>query len=256
MLKLPASITEAISGYSRKRNVTGMATWRVFRLEKINAETLYLKIAVRPNSELPEEKLRLEWLNEKLPVPRVRLFERDDEHDYLLISEISGLPASDDCYKPEPEKTIKQLADGLKMIHALPIIDCPFDSTFDRKIELARFRVEQNLVDETDFDDERLGRTAADVFAEVLAARPDKEDLVFTHGDFCLPNIILENNRLNGFIDWGRAGIADRYQDVALLSRSIMDNLGERWQPFLFETLDIEPDFEKIEFYKLLDEFF
>lgn len=256
MLNVPASLAEAISGYRRRRNFAGMATWRVFRLEKENSDTLYLKIAARPHSELYNEKLRLEWLGGKLPVPKVRLFERDDKRDYLLISEIEGFSSSDDCYKAEPEKVIKQLADGLKMIHALPICDCPFDATLDRKIELARFRMERNLVDEIDFDDERQGRDAADLFGEILATKPETEDLVFTHGDFCLPNNILKKGRLSGFIDWGAAGIADRYQDIALLSRSVAHNLGEQWQPFLFENLGIEPDLEKIKFYQLLDEFF
>jgi len=256
MLKIPATIVEAISGYRWRRNVTGMATWRVFRLEKSGAKSLYLKIAARPHSELAKEKLRLEWLSGKLPVPEVLMFDADDERDYLLLSEIEGFPASDDYLTVEPEKVIKQLADGLKMIHALPPNDCPFDSTLDKKIELARFRMEQKLVDENDFDDERQGRTAADLFREVLATKSETEDLVFTHGDFCLPNIILKDDSLSGFIDWGAAGIADRYQDIALLSRSVADSLGERWQPFLFETLGIKPDLEKIKFYKLLDEFF
>ncbi|MDQ6787924.1 MAG: aminoglycoside 3'-phosphotransferase [Acidobacteriota bacterium] len=256
MLKLPASIAEAISGYKRQRNFTGMATWRVFRLEKANSDTLYLKIAVCADSELHREKLRLEWLDGKLPVPKVKLFDSDGKRDYLLISEIEGFPSSHNCYKAEPEKVIQQLADGLKMIRAVPTDDCPFDAALDKKIEFARFRIEQNLIDETDFDDERQGRNLADLFCEVLTTRPETEDLVFTHGDFCLPNIILKNNRLSGFIDWGRAGVTDRYQDIALLSRSVADNFGEQWQPFLFKTLGVEPDLEKIKFYKLLDEFF
>lgn len=256
MLKVPAILAEAITGYEWRQNVTGMSACSVFRLERAGADNLYLKIAARSGSELHEEKLRLEWLYGKLPVPEVLMFERDEERDYLLISEIEGIPASDDCFKAEPERLIERLADGLRMIHALPLADCPFDERLDRKIELARLKIERNLVDVTDFDDKRRGRAAVDLFAEMIATRPKSEDLVFTHGDYCLPNIILKNKRLSGFIDWSRAGIADRWQDIALLSRSVEYNLGERWQPFLFETLGIEPDWEKIEFYNLLDEFF
>jgi aminoglycoside phosphotransferase len=67
---------------------------------------------------------------------------------------------------------------------------------------------------------------------------------------------ILKDFRLNGFVDCAEAGIADRYQDIALLARSVGHNFGEKWIPFVFECLEIEPDWEKIEFYKLLDEFF
>jgi len=62
--------------------------------------------------------------------------------------------------------------------------------------------------------------------------------------------------RLNGVIDWENAGIADRYQDIALLTRSVWYNFGENWGKTVFEIYGIEPDWEKIDFYRLLDEFF
>lgn len=251
------ALTKAIDGYKWRQILTGCSTSQVFRLEKTDSESLYLKIETRTDcSELQEEKLRLGWLGGRLPVPEVRLFDSDDKCHYLLISEIEGAAASDDLCRNEPEKVVEQLASGLETIHNLPIADCPFDLTLDKKIEQARRNIEHRLVDESDFDAARQGRTAGDLFRELIATKPAREDLVFTHGDFCLPNIILKDWRVNGFIDWGRAGIADRYQDIALLARSVAHNFGAEWQTVLFEILDIEPDFEKIEFYMLLDEFF
>jgi aminoglycoside phosphotransferase len=112
------------------------------------------------------------------------------------------------------------------------------------------------LVEEEDFDEERQGRTAEGLFEELLATVPTDEDLVFTHGDYCVPNVILENGNLSGFVDWESAGVADRYQDIALLTRSVWYNFGEDWEESMFEIYDIEPDWKKIDFYKLLDEFF
>lgn len=94
--------------------------------------------------------------------------------------------------------------------------------------------------------------------------RPD-EDLVFSHGYFCLPNIFLKDDKVSGFIDLGNMGIADRYQDIALCYRSLNNNLagayggkvyGKIDDNLLFDCLGITPDYEKIRYYILLDELF
>jgi kanamycin kinase/aminoglycoside 3'-phosphotransferase-3 len=84
-----------------------------------------------------------------------------------------------------------------------------------------------------------------------------KEDLVFSHGDYCLPNIFLEGGEITGFIDLGRAGIADKWQDIALAIRSLEYNLkSDKYIDLFFRYLEIEPDYEKIKYYILLDELF
>ena len=254
---LPDCITEAVSDYDWEQILTGCSTARVFQLLKPDGSCLYLKMAPHaPDRTLFQERLRLEWLQGHLPVPRVEIFIEGKDDDYLLLSAIRGMTASDESFKADVPKLIEQLSAGLRMIHALPIHGCPFDATLHSKIELAGERMTSGLVDEGDFDESRLGRTAADLFAELLETMPDSEDLVFTHGDYCLPNVILHDWKINGFIDWGQAGVADRYQDIALAARSIESNFGSEWVDVLFEVCGIEPDRAKLHFYTLLDEFF
>jgi aminoglycoside phosphotransferase len=254
---LPARLAEIVSGYAWRRNHIGMTSAKVFHLAAENKKSLYLKINSRRSGlSLRQEKLRLDWLKNRLPVPESLFFAEDETGEYLLLSEIPGVPAIDDTLKNDVPRVIEQLARGLKMIHKLPIKECPFEMRLEYKIETARERMRQGLVEEEDFDAERQGKTAEDLFQQVLAEKPDSEDLVFTHGDYCLPNVILENGNLSGFVDWAEAGVADRYQDLALLSRSVCYNFGEEWQELVFEIYGIEPDWKKIHFYRLLDEFF
>ena len=112
------------------------------------------------------------------------------------------------------------------------------------------------LVDEDDFDAQRQGRSPHSLFAELLATRPDEEDLVVAHGDYCLPNVLVENGKISGFVDLGLAGVTDRYQDLALVTRSLTHNFGRGWEEKLFACYGIEtPDSARIEYYRLLDEF-
>ena len=77
-------------------------------------------------------------------------------------------------------------------------------------------------------------------------------------------NIIFNNGVLSGLIDLGRSGVADKWCDIALCYRSVRDNFGGRYDRkhegysdgYLFDALQIKPNWEKIRYYILLDELF
>ena len=85
-------------------------------------------------------------------------------------------------------------------------------------------------------------------------------------GDFCLPNVFVQNHRISGFIDLGKMGPADRWQDIAIALRSLNHNSvgfyngGKKYFDFtnqmLLDELGIEMDYDKYRYYILLDELF
>ncbi len=86
---------------------------------------------------------------------------------------------------------------------------------------------------------------------------PTQEDLVVTHGDACLPNFIMNGEWLEGIIDVGRAGIADRHADLALAWRSLKSNLNETYAEQFLELYGLgQIDRTKLEYYCMLDELF
>jgi aminoglycoside phosphotransferase len=189
-------------------------------------------------------------------VPQVHLFLQENDCDYLLMSALPGLDTSDPAYGVNLPAMVRELAAGLRRLHSVPIQHCPFDESLNGKLIQARARTVAGLVDATEFHEQFQGRTAPDLLAELEATRPSTEDLVFTHGDYCLPNILLENGKLSGFIDLGRAGVADRYQDLALATQSLKRNFGAAWLTLFLAAYDIEADPNKLRYYQMLDEFF
>jgi aminoglycoside phosphotransferase len=256
IVPVPSAVEAAIADYEWQPSF-GCSGTEVYRLTHPEQPTLYLKRRAHDlHRPLWAESERLHWLAGKLPVPKVVLFVPAARDDTLLITEIPGIDASDRCYGADVPNLVAQLAAGLRLIHSLSIADCPFDETLASKLRQAREQVEAGLVDPAEFDDVRRGRSAVEVLAELEATQPPAEDLVFTHGDYCLPNVLLHDGQIRGFIDLGGAGVADRYQDLALAARSLARNFGGEWVPLLFECYGLSPDSVKIEYYKLLDEFF
>jgi aminoglycoside phosphotransferase len=275
---LPSALSCLLEGYQPERVLGGCSGSRVYRLQSAGRETLFLKCrdhaADVPNAsnypgtprELHEEYARLEWLGragggslrERLGAPELRFFGTEGVRDFLLITAVPGIDASDTVYADDPASLVQGLAEGLRRLHTLPASECPFDRSLEEVLAAARQRLDAGLVDTTDFDEERQGRTAEELWEELLATRPATEDRVFTHGDYCLPNVLLtEERRFSGLIDWSRCGLADRYQDLALARRSLAHNWGAEWEAQLWQAYGLaEPDPARLKFYQLLDEFF
>jgi aminoglycoside phosphotransferase len=254
---LPAILAERTKDYEWTPITIGMSGARTFLLSG-TSDSLYLKMqAVNERESLRQEQQRLDWLQGKLAVPKVLCYHQDELNEYLLMSEVAGIDASNRAFETMLPELMTQLAGGLRNIHDIPIPDCPYDQRLDVKLAEAKRRVEHGLVDEADFDESRQGAKAQDLFKELIRNKPVRQDLVFTHGDYCLPNIILKDGKVSGFVDWGRAGVADRYQDLALATRSIIYNFGEQHVSQFIHAYGIENiDESKLYYYQLLDEFF
>jgi aminoglycoside phosphotransferase len=197
-----------------------------------------------------------------LPVPAVLQYHEWKGREYLLLTEVAGTDAAAPRASDRYSRIVAALAAGLRTLHATNISACPFDQSRRSRVGIAEARVRAGRVREDDFDAARRGRTAAELYKELVANPPASEDRVFTHGDYCLPNVILVEDgaagyRVSGFVDCGNAGIADRYQDLALCARSVAYNFGAELVPVLFAKYGLdEVDEAKLAYYRLLDEFF
>ena len=259
MQKLPKKLYDIINAkYDWFPVNHGNSQSQIFFLKHSDKINLYLKINQKNLiTNLEDEYRRLNWLEGRIPVPKTIVYLKESSLEYLLLTEINGTP-SFKFENENREKIIKMLASGLKTIHSIPIYNCPFDQSLNNQLIRVKEIIRQKLVNTDNFDDERKGKTIDQLYNELIETRPSSEDLVFTHGDYCLPNVLINNFELSGFIDLGRSGIADRYQDLALCARSIICNFHD---PELVSTFFGEYgidtiDEDKLRFYQLLDEFF
>jgi len=259
----PVSIQKIIDGMPYEYDCLGESASSVILFDE-----MVLKIE-KISEQSDREYHILEWLADKLPVPEVIVFERKDGFNYLLMTRLKDSMACENITAEQIDFIVEALADGLKQLWCVDINDCSFDSILDNRLKTAKYNIDNNLVNVDDFNDDTLGpdgfESVDDLYTFLIQNRPD-EDLVFSHGDYCLPNVFIRDNKAVGFLDLGKAGIADRWQDIALCVRSLKYNIcdlsGIPYEQYLilknklYDLLGVKEDKEKLRYYILLDELF
>ncbi|GAA0605288.1 APH(3') family aminoglycoside O-phosphotransferase [Paenochrobactrum glaciei] len=226
-ITLPASMQSLIDGYSWKENLVGMSGGKVFRLvAPAGKSDLYLKYGHGSTArDITDEMVRLDWLKQHINVPEVLSFTKTGDEAWLLTRALTGRTAYQ-MLEDAPENhllIVEACTRFLTKLHNIPVDDCPFNSSHHMRLALARKRLEAGLVDTDDFGGLYQGATAQQVWDDIQRCLPLAHEPVVTHGDFSLDNILISGTEVIGCIDVGRAGIADRYQDLAIL----WDCLGE-----------------------------
>lgn len=203
----------------------------------------------------------LKFLQGKIEIPSLIDFVSEDGFDYLLMGKLDGYMSFDEKIANDPEQLVHLLATAILKFWSIDYHELDNPMTLDEKLQMAEIAVKTNQI-RYDLIDKSLVKSfeSPDQILTYLKESKPAEDLVLTHGDYCLPNVFFLDNCLTGFVDLGRAGISDRYQDIALCLRSLKYNLKEKYkesyQDLFFSILGVEYDEKKLYYYLLLDELF
>jgi kanamycin kinase len=224
-------------------------TWR---LRSPGGEVRYLKVA--PLGAVPglaEEALRMRWLSPRLVVPRVLDYGSDGAQEWLLTASVDGTSAVDPALRAHPGRLVPLLAEGLRRFHAVPWADCPFDGHLGASHPLIRERFAGARAD-ADALRRNGGRTDHEALRYLETCRPQPEEPVLCHGDYCVPNVLIRDWRVAGFVDLGGVGVGDRWQDLTLALWSVTRNLGTGWDDPFLEAYGVRRDPQRLAYYRLL----
>lgn len=261
-MELPLQIREIIGEQTFSMDTVGQSGAKVLCFDH-----LVLKIEEQGEEAVHECRMA-HWLAGKLPVPEIVCCIRKNHTQYLLMRKMAGQMACAPERMADPVLLTHLLADGLHTLWQVDITNCPGRFSLDEQLRLAELRVSGGLCSMEDAEPETYGKNGFCSPAHLLQwlkENKPEEEAVFSHGDFSLPNILIERNQISGFLDLGRSGAADRYRDIALCYRSLYHNFSGKFtgEPVpgyhpehLFRSLGITPDWDKIRYYILLDELF
>jgi len=229
--------------------------WRLERPARDETRVRYLKAVHADHYPTAlDESARTQWASLFLPVPIVLDAGSGDGVDWLLTDGLTGTDAARHPLLGDPARIVPILARGLADFHArAPVAQCPFDFRLGTAMAHARERVRAGRVKHTDLHTEFQHLSLDAAVAELERLRPASEDLVVCHGDYCFPNVLLDDaGAITGYLDLGELGIADRWWDVAIGAWSTTWNVGPGWEDLFYEAYGIERDDKRITFYRLL----
>lgn len=217
---IPAVVLEAAGGHAPElvwRNDLGGLTFRAGdRFIKWNPRSTLINLAL--------ERDRLNWIASRHPAPTVIAWGEDGTAQWMVTAALPGDCAVGDSWRARRPEAIRAIAVGLRAIHAVPIDDFPRDWT--SQVWVGRH-------------------------TDHLGPAPQVDGPVLVHGDACAPNTLVdEAGEWVGHVDFGDLAVGDRWADLAIASLSLDWNFGEGHQEELFEAYGVEPDVERIGYYR------
>lgn len=218
---IPTVVVEAAQGEQPElvwRNDLGGLTFRAGkRFIKWNPRSTAIDLAL--------EHDRLMWIAPRHPAPRVIDWGEDDNAQWMVTAALPGDCAVGDVWRARRPEAIQAIATGLRVIHAMPIDEFPVGWTSQVWV----------------------GRHAR------LGPAPHVDQPVLVHGDACAPNTLInEAGAWVGHVDFGDLAVGDRWADLAIASLSLDWNFGEGHQQELYDAYGIEPDADRIRYYRHL----
>jgi kanamycin kinase len=136
------------------------------------------------------------------------------DKDYLLTEKIQGEDCTAAKYLKQPERLCDTIAEHLGILHSLDFSHCPIKNYTEDYISRAKENFKNGFYNRELFPD-NWGYESAEKAIAVIDTKGHllKSDTLL-HGDYCLPNIILNNWRFKGLIDLDSGGVGDRNLDI------------------------------------------
>lgn len=213
--ELDSDLLELIDLTSINKNTIGHSSSEVYELKLKDGTKAILKVQyLSGRNSLKEEYERNKWLEGKLNVPKVYYYKELNGIEYYLMKKKDGVSAH------KVESFASLVGENLKQIHSIDITNCPFkNNSTDNLLKIA--------IDKIDI----ILPTILEIYPEMnkeiiidFLKNNKPTDSVLVHGDYSLPNILINDNREVSLIDLGDVSISTKYFDLYYLKKSFARN--------------------------------
>lgn len=182
---------------------------RVYFIDK--GKGYYLKCSDK--GTLEKEAQMTEYFHSKELGAEVINYTSNDR-DWILTSAVVGEDCVFDGYLMDPKRLCDTIAYELRKLHETDYSDCPISDRTAEYLATAERNYRTGNYDKSSFPDSFGYRSPEEAWAVLNEGKDALKSRVLLHGDYCLPNIILNDWKLSGFIDVGSGGVGDRHIDI------------------------------------------
>ena len=144
---------------------------------------------------------------------KVLSFEQTDR-DYMLTERVRGEDCTDRRYLSDPKRLCDLYAEILYDLHRRDFADCPVQNRIESYSALAFENYRTGNYDKESFPDSFGYASAEEAMAVIKKYGSALKNDTLIHGDYCLPNVMLDDWRFSAFIDVGNGGVGDRHIDL------------------------------------------
>ena len=134
--------------------------------------------------------------------------------DLLITERVKGEDCTFGEYLSDPKRLARTTATLLRALHETRFEECPVQNRTSEYLALADKNYKIGNYDKSAFPDSFGYRSAEEAMKVLSEGRDLLRSDTLIHGDYCLPNIMLDNWSFSGFIDLGNAGVSDRHIDL------------------------------------------
>lgn len=166
---------------------------------------------------------------------KVELYKELDGYDWLITKRIPGEDSTH--FLDDPKRLAELIGKKLGYLHSLDYNCCPVKNRCDTYLNSVKSGYLEGRYDEGLFFGDFTFKTRDEAYRTVEDnAKYFKTDTLL-HGDYCLPNIILNNWEFSGFIDLGCGGVGDRHIDLFWGAWTLRYNLGtDKYRDIFFDA--------------------
>ena len=193
---------------------------RVYYIEK--GSGYYLKR--NAVGALASEAKMTEFFHTKGLSPAVAEYFTED-YDWMITERAMGEDCTHADYLSDPTRLCDTIAERLRALHETDFTGCPV---------MNRTR---DYIGNPDLLKVKRYRSAEEAYAVFSEGKSALICDTLLHGDYCLPNILLDGWRFSAFIDVGMGGVGERHIDLFWGAWTLLFNLKtDRYRERFFDA--------------------